>query len=194
MVIINLYTMFFTIGLFGFGGGYAMLPLIFQKVQEFGQMSQQEFSNLVALSQVTPGPVAVNAATYVGYNYAGFPGAIAATLGVATPSVVLVLIVMTFMDKYYDSKGLQGVMNGIKPATVGLIASAAVFIGQTTIVNSSALKFDSFSISMLAEYLNVLPFIIFVGTIILIAKFKVSPIKITVLMGVIGAILCGQVG
>src|SRR5665648_1181636 len=68
MVLLNLYVMFFSIGIFGFGGGYAMLPLIFQRVQEFGQMSAQEFSDLVALSQVTPGPVSVNAATYVGYN------------------------------------------------------------------------------------------------------------------------------
>lgn len=191
MILLNLYATFFIVGLFGFGGGYAMLPLIFEKVQEFGQMSPQEFSTLVALSQVTPGPVAVNAATYVGYNYAGLPGAVSATLGVATPCFLLVLLVMAFMDKYYSNKGLQGVMDGIKPATVGLIAAAAVFIGQTTMVNGSALKLNSFSIDMLTEYLNVLPFIIFMGTIILIAKFKISPIKITLIMGVIGAIVCG---
>lgn len=191
MILLNLYGTFFIIGLFGFGGGYAMLPLIFQQVQEFGQMSEQEFSTLVALSQVTPGPVAVNAATYVGFNYAGLPGAIFATVGVATPSFILVLTVMAFMNKYYASRGLQGIMNGIRPATVGLIASAAVFIGQTTLVNSNLFDFDSFSISMLTEYVNVLPFIIFIGTIILAVKFKVSPIKITLLMGVIGAVLCG---
>lgn len=189
MVLINLYTMFFMIGMFGFGGGYAMLPLIFQRVQEFGQMSAQEFSDLVALSQVTPGPVAVNAATYVGYNYAGITGAAAATIGVAMPSFILVIVVITFMDKYYKSKSIQGVMNGIRPATAGLIAAAAVFIGQTTIVNNVDLTINSFSDVM--KYVNVLPFIIFICTIILIAKFKVNPIIITLLMGVIGAVLCG---
>ncbi|HZK60574.1 MAG TPA: chromate transporter [Anaerovoracaceae bacterium] len=189
MVLLNLYVMFFSIGIFGFGGGYAMLPLIFQRVQEFGQMSAQEFSNLVALSQVTPGPVSVNAATYVGYNYAGLLGAVAATLGIATPSFLLVIVVMSFMDKYYKSKGIQGVMNGIRPATVGLIASAAFFIGRTVMVNSQVLPVSTFA--GIFEYLNVLPFIIFICTIILIAKYKVNPIIITLVMGIIGAVLCG---
>lgn len=189
MVLLNLYVMFFSIGIFGFGGGYAMLPLIFQRVQEFGQMSAQEFSDLVALSQVTPGPVSVNAATYVGYNYAGMPGAVAATLGIATPSFILVIVVMSFMDKYYKSKGIQGVMNGIKPATVGLIASAAFFIGQTVMVNSQILPVSTFT--GIFEYLNVLPFIMFICTIIMIAKFKINPIIITLVMGIIGAMLCG---
>ena len=189
MVLLNLYVMFFSIGIFGFGGGYAMLPLIFQRVQEFGQMSAQEFSDLVALSQVTPGPVSVNAATYVGYNYAGMPGAVAATLGIATPSFILVIVVMSFMDKYYKSKGIQGVMNGIKPATVGLIASAAFFIGQTVMVNSQVLPVSRFA--GIFDYLNVLPFIMFICTITMIAKFKINPIIITLVMGIIGAMLCG---
>ncbi len=71
--ILNLFVLFFRIGLFSFGGGYAMLPLIYQGIQEFGFMSAEEFSRLVALSQVTPGPIAINAATYVGYQYAGVP-------------------------------------------------------------------------------------------------------------------------
>ena len=94
MIYLYLFTVFFRIGIFSFGGGLAMLPLIFQSVQSFGIMSAHEFSNLVALSQVTPGPIAVNAATYVGFNYAGIPGAAVATLGVCVPSFILVLIVL----------------------------------------------------------------------------------------------------
>ena len=86
MIYVTLFAMFFRIGLFSFGGGLAMLPLIFQSVKDFGMMTTSEFSDLVALSQVTPGPIAVNAATYVGFNGAGIPGALAATLGVALPS------------------------------------------------------------------------------------------------------------
>ena len=99
MIYLYLFTMFFRIGLFSFGGGLAMLPLIFQSVQDFGIMTSQEFSDLVALSQVTPGPVAVNAATYVGFNYSGLPGALTATLGVCLPSFVLMLIVMKFIEQ-----------------------------------------------------------------------------------------------
>ncbi|MEG0156706.1 MAG: chromate transporter, partial [Anaerovoracaceae bacterium] len=104
MSYVYLFTIFFRIGLFGFGGGVAMLPLIFQSVQTFGIMDTEEFSNLVALSQVTPGPIAVNAATYVGQAYAGFWGAAVATISVALPSFIIILVVMKFLEKYKESK------------------------------------------------------------------------------------------
>lgn len=189
MEYLNLYAVFFMIGLFGFGGGYAMLPLIFQSVQDFGFMSTREFSNLVALSQVTPGPVSVNAATYVGFHFAGFPGALVATVAIATPSFILVLTVMKFLDRYSKSKGLQGAMNGIRPVTVGLIFAAAVFISQTSLVNGSIFTRDLFINPL--EYLNILPIIIFICTMIMIGKFKINPIIITVIMGIIGAVTCG---
>ena len=108
MIYASLFAMFFRIGLFSFGGGLAMLPLIFQSVQDFGMMTAAEFSDLVALSQVTPGPIAVNAATYVGFNGAGIPGALAATLGVSLPSFILILIVVKFLERFQESKGIQG--------------------------------------------------------------------------------------
>jgi chromate transporter len=189
MTYINLYLVFFVIGLFGFGGGYAILPLIFQYVQEFGYMSAGEFSNLVALSQITPGPVAVNAATYVGFNTAGFFGAMAATLGITTPSFVLVLIVIRFMEAYRHSKGLNGVLQGIRPATAGLILSAAFLIAQTAIVEVSLVS-EAFWKNPGANF-NLLPFLIFLCTIFLIGKLRMNPILITIIMGTIGAFLCG---
>jgi len=178
MAFINLFFMFFRIGLFSFGGGLAMLPLIFQSVQDFGIMAGQEFSDLVALSQVTPGPIAVNAATFVGFKYAGVLGSISATLGVILPSFIIMLVVMKFMEKYYESKGLQGVLTGIRPVVVGLIASAVVFLGETTF--TFALKTD-----------NIIMMCMLLVTVILAGKFKVSPIILTIAMGVIGAFLCG---
>lgn len=189
MTYINLYLVFFVIGLFGFGGGYAILPLIFQYVQEFGYMSAGEFSNLVALSQITPGPVAVNAATYVGFNTAGIPGAVAATLGITTPSFVLVLVVIRFMEAYQHSRGLNSVLEGIRPATAGLILSAAILIAQTAIVDASLIS-EVFWKNPAANF-NLLPFLIFLGTILLIGKFRMNPILITIVMGTIGAFLCG---
>ena len=97
MIYVTLFVMFFRIGLFSFGGGLAMLPLIFQSVKDFGMMTASEFSDLVALSQVTPGPIAVNAATYVGFNGAGIPGALAATLllsGVFKVKPITLMVVM----------------------------------------------------------------------------------------------------
>ena len=183
----NLFYMFFQIGMFSFGGGYAMLPLIFQNVQEFGMMTSAEFSRLVALSQVTPGPIAINAATYVGYKYAGLGGALVATIGVALPSFLLVLITMQFMRKFKESKALDAVLCGIRPATVGLIVSAVIFLAENSILKGAL--FSMKLIENTKEYINLLPMLIFIGTIILAGKFKIGPIKLTILAGLIGAIM-----
>lgn len=88
----------------------------------------------MALSQVTPGPMAVNAATYVGFNYAGIPGAMVATLGVCLPAFILMIIVFKFIQRFNDSKGIQGAMTGIRPVTVALIGTAAIFVSETVLV------------------------------------------------------------
>jgi len=172
--VFGLFIMFFRIGIFGFGGGLAMLPLVFQSVQDFGVMSYEEFSNLVALSQVVPGAIIVNAATYVGFSYGGIPGALAAVFGVALPSFILVLTTTFFLKKFKESRVLQGVLSGIRPAVVGLIAAASVFIARSSLIEDP-----------------LIPCVIFVCTIILIGKFKVSPIIIMLCMGTIGAFACG---
>ena len=174
MIYLQLFLVFAKIGLFGFGGGMAMLPMIYQGAKQFGLMSADEFSNLVAISQVTPGPMAVNAATYVGYNCAGYTGALAATVGVALPSFVLVTVVYYFINRFKESKAVDGAFAGIRPVTCGLIAAAVVFMGQ-----SAFTSFDPVTIC------------IALGTVILAGKFKVSPIIIVIAAGVIGAILCG---
>ena len=189
MMYLYLFTMFFRIGLFGFGGGLAMLPLIFQSVQDFGVMTAHEFSDLVALSQVTPGPIAVNAATFVGFNYAGLPGAFVATLGVSLPAFVLMLIVVKFLEKFNDSKGIQGAFIGIRPVTVGLIGAAVIFVSETVLINGPLISTRLFTGG--PEYFNIMPIVIFGVTIVLVGAFKMRPIKIMILMGIVGALLCG---
>lgn len=181
MIYLTLFLSFFKIGIFSFGGGLAMLPLIFQTVKQFGYMSPEEFSNLVALSQVTPGPVAVNAATYIGYDFAGLTGAICATLGVALPSFLLIITVMKFLDKFNENKGIEAAFTGIRPATVGLIAAAAVFVGESSLIDKS--------VDLLAG-IQLIPSLVFIATIILAAKFKMSPVKIIMAMAVVGIIFC----
>ncbi len=191
MIFVYLFTMFFRIGLFGFGGGLAMLPLIFQSVQSFGIMTAEEFSNLVALSQVTPGPMAVNAATYVGFNYAGLPGAIVATLGVCLPAFILMMIVYHFVKKFNDSRIVQGVLGGIRPVTVALIGAAVIFVSETVLAAGPLIskKF----LEMGIDYFNLIPICIFAVTIVLVGKFKMKPIRVMILMGIAGALLCGQI-
>lgn len=189
MMYLYLFTMFSRIGLFSFGGGLAMLPLIFQSVQDFGVMSAQEFSDLVALSQVTPGPVAVNAATYVGFNYAGMLGAAVATLGVCLPSFIIILIVMKFIDRFNDSRLVQGAFVGIRPVTVGMIAAAAIFVSESVLVKGSLISMKIFTGGL--DYYNLIPIALFAVTVFLVGALKLKPIKIMIIMGIAGAFLCG---
>lgn len=175
MSIFYLFLLFFRIGLFSFGGGYVMLPLIYQGIQEFGLMSAEEFSRLVALSQVTPGPVAINAATYVGYQYAGITGAVVATIGVALPSIVLVLVVSHFIIKFKESQGLNGILAGIRPVTIGLLSSAVVFVAQVSIFTGTDI--------------NLLSAAICAVVILLSGIFKINPITLTILAGIAGAFI-----
>lgn len=134
MVYLQLFAIFFKVGILGFGGGYAILTLIFQDVQAFGMMSAGEFANLVALSQVTPGPIAINAATYVGFNVAGLPGAVLATVAVSLPSFLLCLAVLMFIEHFKTNAVVASVLAGIRPATVGLMAGAFLFMMQTAVL------------------------------------------------------------
>jgi chromate transporter len=209
MIFLTLFLTFFRIGLFGFGGGLAMLPLIFQTVQDFGFMSAEEFANLVALSQVTPGPVAVNAATYIGFSFAGFWGALCATLGVTLPSFILVIIAVKFLDRFNHSKSLDAAFKGIRPATVGLIAAAAIFIGEAVLIDKSNSTLLSGSIPELwagstwayilwiikdlASGVKLVPCFVFIGTLILSGKFKMGPVKVILIMAAVGIVFCSDI-
>ena len=175
MMMIQLFLLFFRIGIFSFGGGYAMLPLIYQGANELTGMTAEEFSQLVALSQVTPGPIAINAATYVGYQYAGIPGATVATMGVVLPSVLLVFIVSLFLVKFKESEAMKAVLSGIRPATVGLLLSAVIFLAQGSILTGMQL--------------NLLPVVFFVVVLVVSGKFNADPILVTVVAGVAGALV-----
>ena len=175
MIYLKLFALFLRIGFFSFGGGYAMLPLIYQGAHEMSGMSADEFSRLVAISQVTPGPVSINAATYVGYQVAGIPGATLATIGVALPSLLLVLIVVAFMNKFMESEGMTAVLKGIRPVTVGLLGSAVVFLAQGSL-------FHGWDINLMAVAFFLVIFAVF-------WRFKTDPILLTIIAGVAGAII-----
>ena len=131
MILLQLFWTFFKIGAFTFGGGYAMLPLIQAEVAAHGWMDAEELINFVAVSESTPGPFAVNISTFVGLRLVGIPGAICATLGVALPSFVIILIVAKCFQCFKNSRIVQGCMSGLRPAVVGLIATALLSVGQT---------------------------------------------------------------
>ena len=131
MILLELFWTFFKIGAFTFGGGYAMLPLIQAEVTAHGWMGAEELINFVAVSESTPGPFAVNISTFVGARLAGIPGAVCATLGVALPSFIIILIVAKCFQRFKNSALVRGCMSGLRPAVVGLIATALLSVGQT---------------------------------------------------------------
>jgi len=184
---IQLFLLFFKVGIFSFGGGYVMLPMIYQEINILGLMPASEFSNVVALSQMTPGPIAVNAATYVGFKSAGFWGATFATLGVTLPSFFIILLISAFFYKFKKSPIVQAILTGIRPATVGLIISAVIFFAESSIFTST-LKSGKFLENPIG-FFSIPALLIFTVTILLNKKFKVGPIPLTILAGVAGAFI-----
>lgn len=121
------------IGMFTIGGGYAMLPLIQEAVIEQGWMEPTQIVNFIAVAESTPGPFAINTATYVGMQMGGLFGALSATLGMVLPSFVIILTIARFFEKFKDNTAVEYIMSGLKPAVIGLIGTAVISIGNTAL-------------------------------------------------------------
>ena len=193
MLLIELFMTFFKIGLFSFGGGYGMLSVIQgEVVTRHGWMSMSEFTDIVAISQMTPGPIGINSATYVGYTamqnaYDSVPlsvaGSLVASLAVMLPSLVLMLIISRYLMKYSKSRGVNAVFRVLRPAVVGLIASAALLLMNSENYGTPTGEPLRFAVSVA----------------ITIAAFaamrrKVSPILILLLSGIFGGLFYGLLG
>ncbi len=132
--VLELFLTFAKIGLFTFGGGYAMLPLIQDEVIAHGWMSNTEIMDFIAVSESTPGPFAVNISTYIGRTTAGILGAGCATLGVVLPSFIIMLVISGFYKKFSKSRLVEGAMSGLRPTVVGLIGAALLSLGRDVFV------------------------------------------------------------
>ena len=142
-VLLELFWSFFQIGLFSVGGGYAAMPLIQHQVVDLhGWMTMQEFIDIITISQMTPGPIAINSATFVGIQIAGLPGAIIATLGCVFPSCVIVLTLAWVYFRYRNLSVVQGVLGGLRPAVVAMIASAGISILVTALWNAGPVSLN----------------------------------------------------
>ena len=186
-----LATMFFTffkIGAFSIGGGYAMIPLIQHETLAHGWLTAREVTDLVAISQITPGPFAVNAATFAGTKAVGVLGGIACTLGVIAPSILLTLLVSRFFFNFQKNKTVQAVLSGMCPAVVGLILSAAAVIaGQAVFsLDSKQTVLDLFAAKASVSLPAIL---IFIVAFIVIRKCKVHPILVVFAAAGVGVLL-----
>lgn len=134
--LVQLFLSFFKIGAFSFGGGYAMLPLIEEEViKVHNWLSATEFIDIIAISEMTPGPIAINTATFLGYKVHGIAGAAVATFGVILPSFTIMSLIFIFLNKFKNSPYVDWVFIGIRPVVLGLIAAAAVTVGKSTFVD-----------------------------------------------------------
>lgn len=183
-----LFFEFFKAGLFAVGGGLATVPFIREMGAAYGWVTEAEVANIVAIAESTPGPIGVNAATYVGFNVAGIPGSIVATLGLITPSVIIIILVAKAIRKYYQSHTVQSLFKSLRPAAIGLI-SAAGFSLLLVALNIQA-DFTAFRFSAdLSTLLRLGLFAVFCFFAFFKKTAKVHPLFFILAGGTLGAIL-----
>ena len=186
MIYLELFWSFVQVGLFCVGGGYASMPLIqAQVIDVHGWLSMSEFIDIFTISQMTPGPIGINAATFVGMKVAGFLGAIVATLGFVTPSFILGIILAKLFFKYGNIGVIKGILNGLRPAVVALICSAGLSFIFLALFNTEKMPINVADIDYLGLFVLIVAFIAVIK--------KVGIIKILAGSGVLGLIL-GLIG
>lgn len=178
MTFLQLLLSFMQVGLFSVGGGYAAIPLIQnQVVEQHGWLTLQEFADLVTIAEMTPGPIAINSATFVGTRIAGFPGAVIATFGCILPSCIIVSILAVIYNRYKNLSMLQSVLSSLRPAVVALIAAAGISILWQVLFAGQ---------SVALQHVNWLGLGLFSVAFFVLRKFKWNPILVMSLCGVFG--------
>lgn len=183
MIYLKLFWSFFQIGLFSIGGGYAAMPLIQNQVVDINHwLTMNEFADVITIAEMTPGPIAINSSTFVGIRIAGFGGAIIATIGCVLPSCIIVLSLAYFYYKYKNLTYIQGVLGGLRPAVVAMIASAGLSILFLAF-------FGGRPTSLKVPDINYISVGIFTVSIIILRKFKLNPIYVMAMAGVFGIVI-----
>lgn len=174
MLYLKLFYIFFKIGLFGFGGGYGMLSLIqFELVERGKFIDIEQFTNIVAISQITPGPIGINCATYIGYTATGnIFGSLLATFAIVLPSFVLMLLLVKMFTKFKDNKNVTAVMSALRLAVIGLIAAAALLL----------ITEESFG----KNYADIISWLLFAVTFGAVKFLKINPILMILIIGIFG--------
>ena len=153
MIYIKLFWEFFNTGLFAVGGGMATLPFLYDISDRTGWFTHQQLADMIAVSESTPGPIGVNMATYSGYITAGLPGAVIATLGLITPSIIVILIVAAFLYAFHDNKYVNGAFYGLRPASAAMITAAGFVVARVTFFGGSFLNAINIKAAILAVIL-----------------------------------------
>ncbi len=180
MIYLQLFLSFFQVGLFSVGGGYAAIPLIQnQVVTMHGWLSMSEFIDLITIAEMTPGPIAINSATFVGIRVGGIPGALIATFGCITPSIILVSLLAYIYFKYKETMFLKNILKCLRPTVVALIAGAGLSILFTVV----------FKETVSLKSLNGIGLAVFLAALFALRKWRTNPILTMVVCGVVSTVL-----
>ena len=181
-----LFLEFFKIGLFTFGGGYAMIPLIKELVLKYDWIAEEEFYNFLGVCESTPGPIAINMATFIGAEQGGILGSICATLGVVMPSLIIIILVASILNKFIKNKYVQFFLKGVKPVVVGLILSTGIVL-LAKVIGYQNLETFSFNLQSTIVF-AILVAIFFLSKYVF--KKKVNNILLICISAVLGIIVC----
>jgi chromate transporter len=187
MIYLELFLTFLQIGAFSFGGGYGMISLIREKILMYGWFTEEEILNMIAVAESTPGPIAVNMATFVGSAQGGFLGALLATLGVVLPSFILILLIAALMRNLLKYSGVQAFLGGIRPCIVGLILATAI-----TMLMSTSIGIRGIGDTLAIDVKGIIIFAILIAITVvtkLAFKKKMSPILMIVLSAGLGMLM-----
>lgn len=181
MILLILFFEFFKIGLFAFGGGLAALPFLQQLINRYGWITADQLLNMIAISESTPGPIGVNVATFVGFRTAGIIGGLVATLGVALPSLLIIMLVAGWLKRSRQHPLVQGAFQGIRPAVAGLIGAVALDFGRKDLLN-----IDVNAAGGLLGSINWPSVLLLVVILLFIGRFKSHPVVILASAAAIG--------
>lgn len=186
MILFELFFTFFKIGALTFGGGYAMIPFVREQVLLHGWLTEEELLNMIAVSESTPGPIAVNMATFVGSNEAGILGSIAATLGVVLPSFIIILIIASLLKNFLKYNGVKAFLSGVRPCVVSLILGTAFTLLLSVLFGIGS---GDFTFNIDFKGIVILEIIIIISTLYKYAKGKKpSPILMIAISAFLGMI------
>lgn len=183
MILLKLYLTFFRVGLFSVGGGLATLPFLQEIVDKYGWVTSEELSNMIAISESTPGPIGINTATYVGYSTGGVLGGLMATLGIVTPSIIIIIIIAHYFSKFSEEPLVKSAFYGIRPTVAGLIGAVGFDLVKAELFNAG-----TFTNLNIVDLLNLKAMVLFGIMFYGIRKFDKHPITYILIAAVIGIV------
>lgn len=188
MILLKLFWEFLKIGLFSVGGGMATLPFLYDLADSTDWYTYSQLADMLAVSESTPGPVGINMATYVGYTVGGFAGAVTATVGIVLPGVILVLIIVSVLDKFRGNRYVDAAFYGLRPASTALIAAAGVSVVEISLLNVSLFKETGVFTDLISIPAIILAVVLWVLTNLVKPTKKLHPVVFIAASAVVGIV------